>query len=228
MAQCLDLIIERFLGSPPFLLNPSFVELLSGLRQASRSEDWNGVVLSLSYRLIEMLETGKEEDARRVLRFFARHVRVFASEVHPLAKLAETFENAHCDSLATLSYTYAYVYTRGRGGWGSFGDKDSRYLIEAAIRINREVALQVVANEISYRLRGSWYSFGVNTELITQVPKWDKNVSHVSLWYVLAHFGTWVIRVLCLLEGPASPQPIGDLISHNLKSYFTVPNRRLN
>jgi hypothetical protein len=168
---------------PAFPPNPSFVDLLAGLRAASRSEDWDSVVLSLSYRLLEMVDAGREEDARRVLRFFARHVRVFASEIHPLSKLAEAFENARCESLATLAYTYAYVYTRGRGGWGSFGDKDSRYLIEGAIRIDPEGVLQVVGNEISYRLRDNWYSFGVNTELITQVPRWDKNVSHASLWY---------------------------------------------
>jgi hypothetical protein len=129
-----------------------------------------------------MAEAGKEEEARRVLRFFARHVNVFSSEVHPLAKLGEALERVQCNSLAALAYTYAYVYTRGRSGWGSFGDEKSRYLMEAALRLNPDFSLQVVSNEIAYRLREHWYSFGVNAELITQVPKWDHNVSHDSLW----------------------------------------------
>src|SRR5262249_32759568 len=145
--------------TPAFPVAASFVQLLSGLRAAShRSEDWDGILLSLSYRLPEMMENGKEEEARRLLRFFARHVSVLFSDVHPLAKLAEALENANCQSLAALAYSYAYLYTRGRSGWGSIGDEASRHLMQSAIRLFPDAAREVLANEVSYRLREEWYS----------------------------------------------------------------------
>src|SRR5262249_2919479 len=63
---------------PPFVAAPSLVDLLTGLRNAGRSRGWDDpgawddVALALGYHLGDLIDNGREDDACRLLRFFAR------------------------------------------------------------------------------------------------------------------------------------------------------------
>ena len=185
---------------PEFPPNPTLVDLLKGLRAAGQrrrgvnSENWNGVVTALTYRLGELVDAGHENDAERVLRFFARDVHVSsasAGDAHPLACLAEAFETVGCRRMAALAYTLAYSAARGGSGWLHLGDSSHAYLISRAMIIDPEVTQTVLAQEIGYALRVSHYTAGTARHLIERLAGWGDVALAERAWQeayaVLAH-----------------------------------------
>ncbi len=166
---------------PAFPPDPQFVQLLSGLRAAGQDrvwgdpDAWSDVVLSLSYRLGDLADSGKEADARRLLHFFARDLGLsMSSKVHPLSDLAVCLENAGYISLAVIAYALAYTATRGGGGWLSFGDHAHSSTLKRAMELDREAALQTVADEVAYRLRHVEYGAGISRHLIERIAEWGE------------------------------------------------------
>lgn len=171
---------------PAFPANPTLVELLSGLRAAAASrrldEPWNEVVLPLAYHLGQLISDGHEADALRLLKFFARDVYIPSGEVHPLADLAHALDNGGHATIAAAAYTLAYTATRGGGGWLHLGDERHAYLIDRAVALDRDVTYQVLATEVAYALRGSWYSAGTSRHLIQRLVSWGQTRAAVDAW----------------------------------------------
>jgi hypothetical protein len=183
-----------------FSANPRFVDLLKGLRIAGERrgwenpEEWDAVVTSLAYRLGEFIDAGKADDAERVLRFFARDVRVSltsAGKLHPLASLAEALEAAGYRRAAAIGYTLAYTVARGGWGWLHLGDKSHGYLVARAIALDGEVARRVLSQEVGYALRSSGYAAGTSRHLIERFAEWGDAATAVLAWResfaVIAH-----------------------------------------
>ena len=166
---------------PEFPPNPALIDLLRGLRAAGRRrgwvnpEDWNAIITSLAYRLGELIDGGRDDDAERVLRFFARDVHVVltsAGKSHPLARLAEALETAGYKRAAAVTYTLAYTVARGEMGWLHLGDRSHGYLISRAIALDRENTQTVLAHEIGYALRASSYAAGTSRHVIERLAGW--------------------------------------------------------
>lgn len=174
---------------PPFAPNPTLVDLLAGLRAAGAARRldavgaWDDVVLALGYHVGGLIDQGREDDARRLLRFFARDADVAPSGTeHPLGKLATALEAAGYARPAAVAYALAYTATRGGGGWRQMGDKAHGYLIERAIGLDAASARQVIADEVAYALRGSWYSVGTSRHLIERLAAWGEPEAAEAAW----------------------------------------------
>jgi hypothetical protein len=173
----------------PFVPNPTLVDLLTGLRAAGatrRWDDvgaWDDVVLALGYHLGQLIDAGREDDARRLLRFFARDTEVAASgREHPLGKLAAALDAGGYVRSAAVAYALAYTATRGGGGWRHMGDKAHGNLIERAIALDPLSARQVVADEAAYALCGSWYSTGTSRHLVERLAAWGELEAAEAAW----------------------------------------------
>lgn len=183
---------------PPFAREATLVDLLAGLREAGISrrwddaDAWDDVVLALSYHLGQLADAGHEDDARRLLRFFARDADVGPSgKEHPLGKLAGALEAAGYNSLAAMAYALAYTATRGGGGWLQMGDQGHAHLISRGVELDAGIAQQVVADEVAYALRGNWYSMGISRHLIERLAAWgEPNVAEAAwraAFTIIAH-----------------------------------------
>ena len=182
---------HAILQQPEFPPNPTFVDLLKGLRTASRRhgerkpEEWDAIVTSIAYRLGELIDGGHDDDVERVLRFFARDVHiVFASsgEIHPLALLAEALETAGYGRAAATAYTLAYTVARGGMGWLHLGDRSHGYLMSRAIALDRENTQTVLAQEIGYALQASSYAAGTSRHVIERLAGWGDVALAVLAW----------------------------------------------
>ena len=176
-----EAMAHAILKQPVFPPSPSFVDLVKGLRAAGQRrermnpEEWDAIVRSLANRLGELLDGGHEDDAERVLRFFARDVPVVLTstvKIHPLAPLAEALETAGYRRAAAIAYTLAYTVARGGMGWLHLGDSSHGYLISRAIALNRESTQTVLAQEIAYALRASSNTAGTSRHLIERLAGW--------------------------------------------------------
>ena len=172
-----------------FPVNGSFVDLLAGLRRAADARSMverglpSDVILHLGYRLVEMAEKGEETDVRRLLNFCAHELDFSFSEgTHPLADLARYLENAGHASLAAISYALAYASSRGGGGWLSMGDSSHSNILHQAIELDREIALQTLADEVSYRLRHVGYGAGISRHLIERTVEWGEANFAAACW----------------------------------------------
>jgi hypothetical protein len=174
-------VVVPALRVPPFVPNPTLVDLLAGLRAAGstrRWDDagaWDDVVLALGYHLTQFADCGREDDALRLLRFFARDTHVAPSGMeHPLGKLAASLDIAGYDHLATVAYALAYTATRGGGGWLRMGDQAHGHLISRAIELDAPAARQVVADEVAYSLHGGWNNLGSTRHVVERLAGWGE------------------------------------------------------
>ena len=172
---------QAILQQPEFPPHPSFVDILKGLRAAGRRcgsnnpGEWDAIIASLTCRLGELIDCGHDDDAERVLLFFARDVQVdlvYAGKIHPLAPLAEALETAGYRRAAAIAYTLAYAVARGGMGWLHLGDRSHGYLISRATALDRESTQTVLAQEIGHALRVSSYTAGTSRHLIERLADW--------------------------------------------------------
>lgn len=173
---------------PPFPPNATFVDLLTGMRTAGAKRGWDevsgwdDVVLALSYYVGDLADGRRDDDARRLLRFFARDVDVSSGREHPLGKLAVALETAGYTPVAAVAYALAYTATRGGGGWRRMGDKEHGHLIERGLALDAAAAQQVLADEVAYALRGSWYSMGTSRHLVERLAAWGEPEAAAAAW----------------------------------------------
>lgn len=173
---------------PIFDENDSYVELLSGIRKISSAEGdketlANCAMHYLSYRLPEMVAQGDEASARRIIRFLARQLDIpYSLKRHPLLDLAVSLDNAGCTILAAIAHTLAYTSSRGGGGWLNLGDDTHSSALHRAIELNRDLALQTIADEIGYRLRYMDYGAGISRHLIERIAEWDEPAVAMRAW----------------------------------------------
>lgn len=174
---------------PPFPTNPSVVDLLVGLRNFEQGrlsavpQVWDRVILPLSYHISTLLQTARDDDAFRLLRFFAREIDMMPSgELHPLGRLAEALDNAGHSNLAAAAYALAYTSTRGGGGWLRLGDEKHRGAIDRALILDRPGTLRVVGEEVAYTLNGSIFAAGVSRHLIDRIADWGEPQVACNAW----------------------------------------------
>jgi hypothetical protein len=179
----------RWMRVPPFPPTPRFVDILLGLKSSAAQQKqwddpyaWDSVVLPLSYLLTQLVDNRQEDDARRLLRYFARDVYVSPSgKIHPIGKIAEALDVAGYADIAAFAYALAYTSTRGGSGYHSIGDRKHSHVITRGIELNSKIVHKVVADEVAYSLRGSWYSIGASQHLIERIAEWgDPQVAETT------------------------------------------------
>lgn len=117
----------------------------------------------LGYRIIELMEAGREGDARTAIRLIANAGR-FGDNPKLLKSLAEGFERHEQGSLAAVAYTLVWTRTRGRGGWLTFGGETEIESLQCATQLDRTLVLRTIAEEVEQVI----VSRGFGTYGITQ------------------------------------------------------------
>ena len=171
---------------PVFPPSPRFIDILTTIRRISQQQWPHGipaeaVSLPLSYLIAEMVERGDEDQAQRLLYFLAHEIPSWSFErEHPIALLAQSVDNAGHARLAALALTLAFTSSRG-GGYLSFGGKEQASALKRAMQLNRDLALQILAEETARKVRSGGFD-GVTRHLIEQISDWGDHEMAAQAW----------------------------------------------
>ena len=123
------------------------------------------IVNVLGYRIIELMEDGREGDAQTAVRLIADACR-FDDKPELLKSLAEGFERHRQGSLAAVTYTLAWTRTRSHGGWLTFGGETEIESLQRATRLDRALALRTIAEEVERVVSRGLGTCGITQALI--------------------------------------------------------------
>ena len=177
----------RLVQPPTFPPSPRFVDVLTTLRRLSQqqlSEESLGelVALPLSYLISEMVDRGEELEAQRLIRFLAHETPSWSlGREHPIALLGQCLDNAGHARLAAVALTFAFTASRGGGGWLNFGGRAQAPALQRAMQLDRDLALETLADETARRVRSGGFS-GVAKHLIEQISDWGGHDSAAQAW----------------------------------------------
>jgi len=120
----------------------------------------------LGYRIVELAEAGREEDAVAALGFVA-DATGFGDRSGLLHILAEGLERNHQPRLATMAYTLAWTRARGHGGWLTFGGETEIVALRRAAELDQVLTLKTIAQETEQIIwRGPYGTYGISQALI--------------------------------------------------------------
>lgn len=118
------------------------------------------------YRMIELAEAGREEEAAVALRSIADAAGL-GDRSGVLAALAQGLERNGQLRLATIAYTLTWTRARGHGGWLTFGGETEIASLRRAAELDRALTLDVIAQETEQIIsRGRYGTYGISQALI--------------------------------------------------------------
>lgn len=182
-----DMPAARAIQPPPFPPSPRFVDVLTTLRRLSQrglSEDLKGQSLAvpLSYLISEMVARGEERDAQRLIHFLTRETPSWSfGGDHPITLLGQCLDNAGHQRLAAMALASSAAASTGIGGWFNHGAESQTPALKRAIELDRESALQTLADETARRVRSGGFS-GVTRHLIDQISGWGDHSVAAQAW----------------------------------------------
>lgn len=113
----------------------------------------------LGYRLLEMAQVGRHEEASALLEQIADGTG-FGRDSDLLAALCEGLAQRGETGLAAVAGALAWTRARGRGGWLTFGGETHLDSLRTATAAHAQTALAVVGDEIARAIRrergGTW------------------------------------------------------------------------
>ena len=177
----------RPIQPPAFPPSPSFVDILTSIRRLSQqqlpSENLAELVsLPLSYLITEMVDRGEEVQVQRLLHFLVHETPYWTFErAHPIALLAQSLDSAGHVRVAALALTLAFTSSRGGGGFLNFGDRTQTPALQRAIDLDKDLALQTLAEETARRVRSGGFS-GLTKHLIEQISDWGDHEIAAQAW----------------------------------------------
>lgn len=172
---------------PAFPPSPRFVDILTTLRRLSQQQLPREtlaelVSLPLSYLITEMVDRGEEVQAQRLLHFLVHETPYWSFErAHPIALLARSLESTDHTRLAAVALTLAFTSSRGGGGYLNFGGRAQTPALQRAIQLDRDLALQTLAEETARKVRSGGFS-GVTRHLIEQISDWGDHEVAAQVW----------------------------------------------
>ncbi|WEW95645.1 hypothetical protein P3T65_15420 [Pseudomonas nitroreducens] len=170
-----------------FPASPRLVDILASLRRLSQERSLRGqldalVAVPLSYHITEMVQRGESAQAQRLLKFFVHETPSWSYEpVHPVAALAQCLDQAGHTDLAAIAHVLTFTVARGGRGWLSFGDRSQAVVLKRAMTLDKDLALQTLAEETARKLRLSGYS-GIAKHLVEQISDWGDPDMAVQAW----------------------------------------------
>ena len=119
----------------------------------------------LGYRIIELVESGRDADAETALSLIADAGKINdRSEL--LKALAKGFERRGQDSLAALAYTLAWTRRRASGGWLTFGGETDIESLQRATQLDRALVLRTIAEEVEQVISRRLGTYGLAQALM--------------------------------------------------------------
>ena len=119
----------------------------------------------LGYRIIELMEAGREGDAQTAVRLIADACG-FGDEAGLLKSLAEGFECHRQGSLAAVTYTLAWTRARSHGGWLRFGGETEIKSLKRATQLDRSLTLRTISEEVERAVARGLGTHGITQALI--------------------------------------------------------------
>lgn len=140
------------------------------------------LVIGLGFRLLQLAEEGKSGLAVRLLKELAR-CRWFSEEEPPLVGIAEGLALHGATELAAVAYALAYARARGQGGWSPMGDAHHEHLLNHAVELDKEVALQIFAQEI-VEVASEWPgSMGITRAMVERLASLGDHDAARRVWW---------------------------------------------
>ncbi len=178
---------QSFRTTPVFPANATPLDLMVRLRSRNylSSEVINSspqFIHALGYRLVELVSKGEEEEAIRLIRYYARE-EYFSVSAFPIAEIAEGLEHYGYTRIAAIAFSLAYAYSRGGHGWLFLGDSEQFPWFMHAIRLSRETALKTLATEVAYLLNVREYTVGITRHLIELLASQNETEEAFATWY---------------------------------------------
>lgn len=118
----------------------------------------------LGYRIIELIDCGRETDAAAVIRLIADASRLYEAEL--VYAIAEGLERYGQSTLAAMSYALAWTRTRGKGGWMTFGGETNIASLQRGAQIDRSIVEKTVAEEIERVISQGLGTYGISQALM--------------------------------------------------------------
>jgi hypothetical protein len=118
------------------------------------------------YRMIELADGGREEDAAAALWMIA-DAAGHGDRSGVLAALAQGLDRNDHHRLATIAYTLAWTRARGHGGWLTFGGETEVESLRRAAELDRSLTLATTAQEVERIVSHSRFgTYGISQALI--------------------------------------------------------------
>ncbi|WP_203902900.1 hypothetical protein [Virgisporangium aliadipatigenens] len=134
----------------------------------STSPDWSAERFAniLGYRLVELAETGSEQEAEAALHSLAGSLPTL-DRSGLLTALGDGLEGHGQPRLAAVALALAWTRARGNGGWMNFGGQTELEALIRATRLDADAAWKTVVSEVIRVVSGSHHgSHGVSQALI--------------------------------------------------------------
>jgi len=165
------------IDEPIFKANASPLELLVAIRKGQHSESTNDptqdkLLNAFGYRLIEMIESGHEENAIRLLTSVAREIHFWLG-AELLADLGHGLERHGQTQAAAVAFALAFARSRGGGGYLVLGDEAHLPWFVRACELSESRAWHTLANEIAHLLSHQGYYIGITRHLIGALAALD-------------------------------------------------------
>lgn len=163
--------LSKFKDEPDFPVDAPPLRLMTSIRLSRRSfsersaDHDDRFINAFGYRLVELLDRGDEEQAIRLIRYFARE-SYFGIGATPLADLAAGLERHGYTRAAAVTYALAYASSRGNGGWNVLGDREHLPWASRAFDLSEPDAARTLANEVAHLLNDRGYILGITRHLV--------------------------------------------------------------
>lgn len=171
----LDPFIE-FRQQPIVFSIASSLDIMNVIRSRRRAF-WNNNKLThysflnnFGYRLVELIDTGNEDEAKYLIRIFARET-YFETDATPLADLGEGFERLDHKHFAAFAFSLAYAYSRDPWGRGSLGEEKHLPWLMHATYLSKDITHETLAEEVAYIINQKSFYGGISKHLIKFIPK---------------------------------------------------------
>ncbi len=179
--------LDVFRDTPPFPYDAAPLEIMAIIRSSrgflrGDAANQDRVINALGYRLAELIDRGAEEEAVRIMRFFARE-SYFPSGATPLADLAAGLERCGHPRAASVALALAYARSRGGYGWLALGDSEHMPWMSRAQRLSNKDAFSTLANEIAHLLNNQRYIMGVTRHLVEVCASQGEPTVAFDTWY---------------------------------------------
>ena len=119
----------------------------------------------LGCRLVELAETGRQEDASSAVMLIADSL-TGNDQVEILKALAEGFELYGHIQLAAVAFALSWTRASGRGGWRRFGGKTEIESLQRAMKLDKGLVLRTIAGEISHVVLRNRGTLGITQALV--------------------------------------------------------------
>lgn len=171
---------------PIFAKNTRPSEMLTTFRELRRldedSDYEDRLANGVGYRLLGLLQEGRQREALTVLQSFASEYYTYSEKASALAAVAEGLARHGYVEIAATAFALAYARSRGEGGWLSLGGIEEQPWLGEASRLSAHTAQATIAREVARILETPSYVIGIARHLAELSSPWVSGPERLAIW----------------------------------------------